>query len=165
MTSNDEDEDWACAALATQWTVHAMQRAVPAAAIQFDVLFRRLSVTCTSSAVIRNATVTHQRPAPAGCRHRVEEATMNRDPLKTTTMVPLFNLTNDYDPRRDGESMAEHWRRTKPKDYANAYDFLFRLGFIDSHCKFKLVDNGTGVMIVFSDGSTYRMSTEPAYES
>ena len=61
--------------------------------------------------------------------------------------------------RVDGETMAEQWQRRMPADFANMTDFALRLSRIDTSCVLRLVegDGETGVVIIFSDGSSHRM--------
>ena len=67
-----------------------------------------------------------------------------------------------------GETMAMRWERQKPTTFACNYyddgrddrgmsDFVLQLGLIDPNYSLKLLDSGGGFMILFSDGSVYRM--------
>ena len=71
--------------------------------------------------------------------------------------------------KSNGETMAERWQRVKPATYTRNYyddgrddqgmsDFILQLGLIDFNYSLKLVDGGGGFMILFSDGSVYRMN-------
>ena len=69
--------------------------------------------------------------------------------------------------QRNVETMAEQWQRQKPASYGIQYDakqdsgiteFTEQLAKIDPFFTLKLVDDGMGFDIRFSDGSSYRLN-------
>jgi hypothetical protein len=70
--------------------------------------------------------------------------------------------------QRNVETMAEQWQRQKPATYGRTHydgkqdsgitEFTEQLAKIDPFFTLKLVDDGMGFDIRFSDGSSYRLN-------